>query len=75
MGCRWLEALLAVVIIVFTKWPTMVLSANSSMWVVIVAAAVLLVHSLFCDKCKGLCRGMMKGRSRSSSSRHKRRRR
>ncbi|MEK6760455.1 MAG: hypothetical protein AABX93_00875 [Nanoarchaeota archaeon] len=72
MGCRWLEALLAVVIIVFAYWPTMVFSANISMWIVIAAAAVLLVHALFCDKCKGLCRGMMK--SGRSSGRHKRRR-
>jgi len=74
MGCRWLEALLAIVIISFTYWPTMVFSANTSMWIVIGAAAVLLVHSLFCDKCKGLCSGLMRsGRSRHGS-RHKRRR-
>ncbi|MBI4116427.1 hypothetical protein HY449_01645 [Candidatus Pacearchaeota archaeon] len=62
MGCRWIEAILAVLIIVFTWWPTQILSAVVSMWVVIVSAALLLVHALFCKNCEGLCMGMMKQR-------------
>jgi len=71
MGCRWLEALLALVIVAFTYWPTMVFSANTSMWIVLASGAVLLVHALFCDKCKGLCSGLMRS---GRGSRHKRRR-
>ena len=73
MGCRWLEALLAIVIMAFTYWPTMVFTANTSTWIVIAAAAVLLVHSLFCHKCNGLLHGAMNSGRRSSG--HKRRRR
>ncbi len=59
MSCRWCELLLAVVIIVFTQWNTQFFSAMTSKWIVLVAAAVLLVHSLLCHKCQGLCAGMM----------------
>ena len=63
MGCRWIEAILAVLVIVFTWWPSQILSAAVSMWIVIVSAALLLVHALFCKNCEGLCMGMMKSKS------------
>lgn len=72
MGCRWLEAILALVIIVFTYWPTMLFSTMTSEWIVIVAAVLLLIHALFCAKCKGLCMGMMGGSRRSSGHRRRR---
>ncbi|MBI5803302.1 hypothetical protein HY448_01295 [Candidatus Pacearchaeota archaeon] len=61
MKCRWLEAVLAALILVFSLWPTQILSAMYSWWVVVVSAALLLVHSLFCHKCEGVCVGWMKG--------------
>ena len=71
MGCRWLEAILAVVIIVFAYWPTMIWTNPMwSEWVVIVSAALLLLHALFCMKCKGVCSGLLSGsRGRSRSRR------
>lgn len=46
MNCKWIEALLAVLIIIF---------ANSSWvyatWIIIIAAAVLLIHALTCKTC------------------------
>jgi len=68
MGCRWLEAILAVVIIVFAYWPTVVVSQQTSTWIVIVSAALLLLHALFCMKCKGVCSGLLSG-SRSRKRR------
>ena len=74
MGCRWIEALLAIVIIVFTKWSGMIFTGTVSMWIVIVSAVLLLLHALFCKHCNGLCMGMMKsGKSSSRSGRRRRR--
>lgn len=46
MNCKWIEAILAVIIIVF---------ANSSWvyatWIIIVAAAIILIHALTCKTC------------------------
>ena len=73
MSCRWSELLLAIVIIVFTQWNTAFFSAAISKWIVIVAAAVLVVHSLLCHKCHGLfCSGIM---TKGTSGRRSRRRR
>ena len=44
-NCRWSEAILSIVILVFALWPTQIFSANTSMWIVVVAAAVLLIHA------------------------------
>jgi hypothetical protein len=54
-GCRWVESLLAVLILAFTIWPTQILSAKVSMWIVVISAALILVHSLFCGNCEGIC--------------------
>lgn len=64
LNCRWVEGGLAALILVFVIWPTQIFSATVSWWLVVIAAAVLLVHSLFCHKCNGLCVGMMKGKKR-----------
>ncbi|MEK6846624.1 MAG: hypothetical protein AABY16_00485 [Nanoarchaeota archaeon] len=45
--CNWTEAILAIVIIVFAF-----VRSASAKWVVIVAAVLLLIHSLTCKKCK-----------------------
>ncbi|MCH8945680.1 MAG: hypothetical protein IIA85_02045 [Nanoarchaeota archaeon] len=63
-NCRWCELILAVVILVFVIWPTQIFSAAVSGWIVVIAAVLLIVHSLFCNKCGGVCAGMMKGKKR-----------
>ena len=61
-NCKWCQLVLAVVILVFAIWPGIVSWSN---WVIIVAAVLLIVHSLSCNKCGGICAGMMKGNIRS----------
>ncbi|HJZ18983.1 MAG TPA: hypothetical protein VJ208_02660 [Candidatus Nanoarchaeia archaeon] len=64
-NCNWIESILATAILVFTFWPTAIVSAMISKWIIVVSAALLLLHALFCKKCEGLCTGMMKsGRKR-----------
>lgn len=46
MNCKWIEILLAIVAIVFTLWPT-----AYSKWVVVIAAALILIHALSCKMC------------------------
>jgi len=45
------DLILGLIILIVTIWPT-ILGATASMWVVIVAAALLVLHGLFCSKCK-----------------------
>ena len=55
-NCRWTELVVALVILVFTVWPTQIFSAGVSWWVVVVAALLLLIHSIFHHKCVcGMC--------------------
>jgi hypothetical protein len=55
MGCNciWTEFVLGVVILVFTVWPTLIFTAMTSMWIVVVAAVLLVLHSLSCKG--GMC--------------------
>lgn len=50
-NCRWTEFVLAIIILVFTIWPTQIFPSMASMWIVIVAAALLLLHSIFHHRC------------------------
>ena len=50
-NCKWTEIVLALVILVFAMWPTLVFSAMASKWIVVIAALVLLLHGLFHHKC------------------------
>ncbi len=43
----WCELLVALVVIVFALWDTMVYSK----WIVVIAGVVLLIHSFTCKKC------------------------
>ena len=61
-NCKWYELVLAVIILVFVIWPTQILSATVSWWLIVIAAVLLIIHSLFCNKCSGLCTGMIKGK-------------
>jgi len=45
-NCMWTEVVLAVLVLVFTIWPTMIFSAMISKWIVIVSAAIILIHAV-----------------------------
>ncbi|MEX0932814.1 MAG: hypothetical protein WDZ77_01815 [Candidatus Pacearchaeota archaeon] len=64
--CKWVEVVLALVVLIFTIWSGQILSTQVSEWLVVIAAALLLIHSLACKKCFG---GM-----KSSTSKSKKRR-
>lgn len=46
MNCKWVEALAAILVLVFTFWPQ-----SYSKWVIVIAALVVLGHALFCNWC------------------------
>ena len=46
----WCEFIIGAVILVVAAWPT-ILGANASMWVTIIAAAALIIHSFGIDQC------------------------
>ena len=48
----WCEAILAIIILVFALWPQL-LGVTVSMWIVVIAAIILLIHSFMCKKCFG----------------------
>jgi hypothetical protein len=52
-NCKMMEIIVAIAILVATIWPNL-LGANISWWVVVIAAAVLLLHALKCG-CAGMC--------------------
>lgn len=45
------DVFLGLVILIVTIWPGL-LGAAVSMWVVIIAAILLIIHGLFCRSCK-----------------------
>jgi hypothetical protein len=49
-NCKVTESIIAVVIIVLAIWPTM-LGAKWSMWLIVIAAVLLLLHSFKCKAC------------------------
>jgi len=61
----WCEAILAIIILVFTFWKG--LGDQVSMWIVVIAAVVLLIHSFTCKKCYGWHGKMNDGRAMKSS--------
>jgi hypothetical protein len=46
-NCKMTESILAILIVVFALWMT-----PWSQWIVVIAGAVLLIHSLACKSCK-----------------------
>ena len=51
-NCKWCEAVIAVIILLFAYWPTLFgVSAMTSKWIVVIAAIVLLIHSFVCKRC------------------------
>ena len=61
-NCMLVELVLAVVILVFTIWPSQIFSATVSWWLVVIAAVLLIIHSVTCKHCGGVCAKMMKGK-------------
>ena len=55
--CNWVEAILAIVIILFAYS-----AGDSSKWVIIIAALLLLLHALLCKRCQ-MCEPMMEAHS------------
>ena len=53
MECKRVEGVLAILILVFVIWPTQIVSASISWWIVVISAILLLIHSLHCYKCGG----------------------
>ncbi len=46
-NCKYTELVTGIVVLVLALWPNMI-SANVSKWIIVVAAVVLIVHSLGC---------------------------
>ena len=46
-NCKVTEAIIAIVIIIFALWS----SLSWAKWIVVIAAALLLIHSLGCKSC------------------------
>ena len=63
-NCMWTELVLAVLILVFAIWPTQIFSSVVSGWIIVAAALFLVIHSLICKKCGGVCAGMIKSKSK-----------
>ncbi|MBI2043375.1 hypothetical protein HYT25_03230 [Candidatus Pacearchaeota archaeon] len=65
MHCGWIQTILSALILVFVIWPTSVFSSAVSQWIVVISAALLLIHALVCHKCGGVCaKWMMKSSGR-----------
>ena len=48
--CRWVQTVLSAIIIVLALWPN-IIGAVASKWVIVVAAALILIHSFGCKAC------------------------
>ena len=68
--CSQCEAILAVIILVWTIWPNLL--GLASTWVVGIAAALLLIHALWCKKCR-LCEGCGVDMAKPAAKRKRRR--
>ncbi len=53
----WCEAIVAVIILVFTFLTVPGVSAMVAKWIVGIAAIILLIHSFACKKCFGASKG------------------
>ena len=50
-NCKWIQAVLLLVILIVTIWPNLI-GATASFWVIIVAAILLLIHACTCKSCR-----------------------
>ena len=53
-NCKWLEIIIALVILIVVIWPG-IIGETVSWWVTIIAAVLLLIHALTCKNC-GVCK-------------------
>jgi len=66
-NCKWTEIIIALVILIVTIWPNIV-GATVSMWLVVIAAALLLIHALKCG-CTGMCGPSTSGKATKKKKR------
>jgi hypothetical protein len=52
-NCQMFEAIVGIVVIVFTLWMT-----SASKWILIIAGVALLLHCFLCKNCKTNCEPM-----------------
>ena len=58
-NCAVVNLILSAVVFVLALWPTLLNDVNTSLWVIVVAAAVLMIHSVVhaaCQKCDAMPR-------------------
>jgi|GEM_PF-2005034 len=69
MGCNlnWVEGVLALVILVFTFW----MIPDVSQWIIAVAAILLLLQAIICNKSCMKCHAMPKEMPKKTSSKRK----
>ncbi len=66
-NCSVVNFVLAAVIFVLALWPTLLNDVNTSLWVIVVASALLLIHSVLhaaCQKCGAMPREARPARRR-----------
>ncbi len=61
-NCKWAETIFGVVILVVSIWPG-IFGTSATRWIVIVAAALLVLHAWKCGNC-GTCGPESTSRSR-----------
>lgn len=57
MNCKWIESILAVLILIFTFW-----WQPYSSWVIGICAVLILLHAVMCRTCHVSHKGMSKSR-------------
>jgi hypothetical protein len=62
-NCRWANTILSLVVLVFAIWPVSIVNSGTSRWVVIVAAALILIHSWAHKNCPSCGNPMGAGKS------------
>jgi hypothetical protein len=60
-NCKMTVSILAILVIVFAFWET-----TYSKWVIVIAAALLLIHAMKCGKCSSCGMPMSKGVAKSA---------
>jgi len=71
--CGWVGVILSALILIFVIWPTQIIPQMYSWWVVVISAALLLLHALTCKRCMGILSKRSGASSRSVRGKRKRR--
>ncbi len=64
MNCKWIEGVLAVIVIIFALWQT-----SASQVILVIAGALFLIHALSCQKCGGACESPQMSSARPAKKR------